>query len=243
MSGMGNSAQKTNAEQPTTNNFSHFCPKSDSMKKLLFFGLLTLAFSLVISPDLHAQRKGKKKKSSKTDEYFDESGFVNKLWYGGNFTLGFAGGNNQSQFAFGLSPMVGYKVLGDIVSVGPRVGFEYNHIRVKDFTNTVYKASTLSYSAGIFARVKPITNVFAHFEYEYQNADSTDPDQDGFIEIDQNGDIITERVPFDNVYIGLGYHSGGGLWGYEILLLYNVNQAPTTVESPFDIRFGITYKF
>lgn len=213
------------------------------MKKYLLFSLLALLFTACFSHDAFAQKKGKKKKSSKTDEYFDDSGFLNKLWYGGNVNLGFAGGNTQSVFAFGLSPMVGYKLVGDLISVGPRVGFEYNHIRVTACNNCpVFKTSPLSYSAGAFARVKPFDNFFGHFEYEHQSAESTDPDRDGYIEIDQNGEIITARQPFDNVYVGAGYNSGG-LFGYEILLLYNVNQPGNTVDSPFDIRFGFTYKF
>lgn len=213
------------------------------MKKFFLFSLLTILIATFMTVDADAQNRRKKKKSSKTDEYFDEGGFVNKLWYGGNFTLGFSGSNNQSVFAFGISPMVGYKVWDDIISVGPRVGFEYNNIRVSSCNNCpVYKTSPLSYSAGVFARVKPFPNFFGHFEYEYQNTESTDPDRDGFIEIDGNNNIITERVPYDNVYIGAGYHSGG-LFGYEIMLLYNVNQPATSVENPFDIRFGFTYKF
>jgi hypothetical protein len=213
------------------------------MKKLLLFSFLTLFFALGVATDADAQRRGKKK-SSKTDEYFDEGGFVNNLWYGGGFTLGFTGGNNQSVFAFGLSPMVGYKFLGDIVSAGPRVGFEYNHIRVSQCGNCpVYKTSPLSYSLGAFTRIKALPNVFGHIEYEYQNTESTDPDRDGFINIDPtDNSIITERVVFDNVYVGLGYNSGG-LFAYEIMILYNVNQPATTVESPFDLRFGFTYKF
>jgi hypothetical protein len=209
----------------------------------MLFSLLAMLFTVAFTNDAIAQKKGKKK-SSKTDEYFDDSGFANKLWYGGSFTLGFAGGNNQSQFAFGLSPMIGYKLVNDIVSVGPRVGFEYNHIRVQAGNGgPVYKASPLSYSLGAFARVKPLQNFFGHFEYEHQSAESTDPDRDGFIDVDfQTGEIITERLPFNNVYIGAGYNSGG-LWAYEIMLLYNVNQPDNVVDSPFDIRFGITHKF
>lgn len=209
------------------------------MKRITLLCFLAIAFVAAFTLDAHAQR-GKKKSS--TDQYFDESGFVNKLWYGGGFNLGYAGGNTQSQFVFGLSPMVGYKVLDDIVSVGPRVGFEYNHIRVQDFSGKIYKTSPLSYNLGIFSRIKAFPNFFAHFEYEYQNTESTDPNRNGYIEVDNNGNIITERVPYDNVYVGAGYTSGG-LWGYEILLLYNVNQPNTTVESPFDIRIGITHKF
>ncbi len=212
------------------------------MKKYFLLGLLALFLTAAFTHGASAQTK-KKKKPSKTDQYFDDSGFTNKLWYGGNFTLGFSGGNNQSYFAFGLTPMVGYKLIDDIVSVGPRAGFEYNNIRIQQYNGgPVYKVSPLSYSVGAFARVKPFQNFFGHFEYEYKNTDSTDPNRDGYIEIDPNGKIVTGRVPYNNVYVGIGYTSGG-LWGYEILLLYNVNQPTYTVDSPFDIRFGITYKF
>ena len=215
------------------------------MKKFLLFSLLALVFTVAFCDEAYAQKKKKKKKSSENDEYFDESGFANKLWYGGNFNLGFGGDSYQSQFVFGVSPMVGYKLIGDVLSVGPRVGFEYNHFRFKNCnTCPVYKVSPLAFTAGVFARIKPFANFFAHFEYEYENTESLDPDNDGFIQIDpQTDEIITDRVPYDNVYIGAGYHSGAGLWGYEILLLYNVNQPDFLVQSPFDIRFGITYKF
>ena len=211
------------------------------MKKILLFSLLALVFTAVFTNEAYAQKKGKKK-SSKTDEYFNDSGFANHLWYGGNFTLGYAGGNRQSQFTFGLAPMVGYKFFNDIVSVGPRIGFEYNSFKFKDFNNTVYKASPLSYSVGAFARIKPFQNFFAHFEYEHQNTESIDPDGDGNISINSKGDIITERLPFDNVYVGGGYNSGG-LWAYEILVLYNATLPENSFASPLVLRFGLTYKF
>ncbi|MBK9015403.1 MAG: hypothetical protein IPM82_15825 [Saprospiraceae bacterium] len=97
------------------------------MKKILLFSLLALIFTVAFTNEAMAQKKGKKK-SSKTDEYFDDSGFANKLWYGGNFLLGFAGSNNQSQFTFGLAPMIGYKLVNDLISIGPWVGFEYNNM-------------------------------------------------------------------------------------------------------------------
>lgn len=204
------------------------------MKKFLLLSFLSILFISAFSDGAYAQQRGKKKKSSKTDEYFDESGFVNKLWYGGGIILGFSGSNNESLFTFGLSPMVGYKVLDDLISIGPRVGFEYNHYRVD--LGQVYKNSSLSYSVGAFTRIKAFPNFFAHMEYEYQNTEFIDRFDSA------QGKLITRRVTYDNVYIGAGYNSGG-LLGYEIMLLYNVNQAENTVDSPFDIRAGFTYKF
>ena len=121
------------------------------MKKIFLLSLLSIFFLSAFSTDAYSQRRGKKKKkSSKTDQYFDESGFANKLWYGGGVNLGFSGGNNSSSFFFGLSPMLGYKLVDDIVSVGPRAGFQYNHFRVRDFSNEVFKANTLAYNVGVF---------------------------------------------------------------------------------------------
>lgn len=209
------------------------------MKKVFLFTLLAMIFSLAFSQDAMAQ-KGKKR-SSKTDSYFDESGFANKLWYGGNFNLGFSGSGETNQFVFGLSPMVGYKLLNDIVSVGPRVGFTYNFIKGRGSDLFIHKVKPTSWSMGAFARVKPITNLFAHFEYEYANTKVVYLDQFGLLAV-QNGEVIVDKEIRDNFYVGLGYTSGG-LWAYEILLLYNVNAPDGDLELPFSFRFGITYKF
>ena len=51
------------------------------MKKILLLSVLACFLTIAFTNDAHAQRK----KTSKTDEYFDESGdFVSKLWYGLN---------------------------------------------------------------------------------------------------------------------------------------------------------------
>ncbi|MFQ5448535.1 MAG: hypothetical protein ACE5FF_16535 [Saprospiraceae bacterium] len=213
------------------------------MKKFLLFGLLALFFTAAVTESAFAQHhRGKKKKSSRTDQYFDESGFVNKLWFGGNFNLGFSGSGETNQFIFGLSPMVGYKVLNDIVSFGPRVGFTYNFIKGRGADGFIHKTSPVSYNLGVFARAKVFQNFFGHVEYEYQNTKVVFVDQFGLLALDNNGDVATATQIRDNVYIGAGYTSGG-LWGYEILLLYNVNQPSTDLELPFSFRFGITYKF
>ncbi|MCU0346157.1 MAG: hypothetical protein MUC59_04410 [Saprospiraceae bacterium] len=209
------------------------------MKKIMLFSLLALFFTAAFTNDAMAQKKGKKK-SSKTDEYFDESGFANKLWYGGNFILNVTGGNNESQFSIGLTPMVGYKLLGEYLSTGPRAGLVFNSFRVR-FGNTVYKGSATSYTLGWFARVKPLPevlpNIFAHFEYEHENVGIP-------VDLNSSGGIDIERFGFNNQYIGLGYNStAGGLWGYEIMGLYNVNLPDDSAASPVSFRFGLTYKF
>ncbi|TAK40284.1 MAG: hypothetical protein EPO28_10345 [Saprospiraceae bacterium] len=211
------------------------------MKKLLLFSLLALLFTTAATENAFGQHS-KKKKSSKTDQYFDESGFANKLWYGGTFNLGFSGSGETNQFVFGLSPMVGYKILGDIVSAGPRVGFTYNFIKGRGVDGLIHKTNPVSYNLGVFARAKAFQNFFAHFEYEYQNTKVVFVDGFGRLALDNNGDVLTASDVRDNFYIGAGYTSGG-LWGYEILLLYNLTQPDSDLELPFSFRFGITYKF
>jgi hypothetical protein len=210
------------------------------MKKIFLLSLLTILLSGLVLPTVEAQSKGKKK-TSKTDQYFDESGFANKLWYGGNFNIGFSGSGEINQFVFGLSPMIGYKILGDIVSAGPRIGFTYNFIKGRATDNNIHKVSPVSYSFGAFARVKPITNFFAHFEYENENTRGVYVDNFNRLVL-ENGKVVTSKETRDNMYIGAGYTSGG-LWGYEILLLYNVNQPDENLDLPFSFRFGITHKF
>ncbi len=206
------------------------------MKKFLLFGFLALFFTVAFQHDALAQKKGKKKKSSKTDEYFDDSGFANKLWYGGNFNLGFGGDQYQSQFSIGVTPMVGYKLLGDYLSTGPRAGFIYNNYRVKS-GGSVLKSNVVSYTLGWFARIKPapnaLPNLFGHFEYEYENTG---------IPYYSAGGLDVERFNFNNTYAGIGYNSGG-LWAYEIMGLFNLSLPDDSVASPFSLRFGLTYKF
>ncbi len=211
------------------------------MKKFLLFSLLSLFFITAFNNDAYAQRRKKKKKSSKTDQYFDESGFVNKLWYGGSFVLGFSGSGGTNQFAVGVTPMVGYKIVDDIISVGPRAGITYTAIKGRGTDLAIHKVNSASYILGAFTRVKVFQNFFTQFEYEYENTNATFIDQSGFLVV-QNGEVLTARQVRDNVYIGAGYNSGG-LWGYEILLLYNLNETDNTIDLPIDLRFGITYKF
>ncbi len=214
------------------------------MKKYLLFGLLALAFTTAFTNDALAQKKGKKK-SSKTDEYFDESGFANKLWYGGSFVLGFAGNGETSQFAFGVTPMVGYKIYKDLVSVGPRVGFTYNYIKGRGSDGAIHKIQPLAYTVGVFTRIRPFQNFFGQIEYEYENSKRYYVDAFGRLFIDSNGEVETVNDPRNNINFGIGYNSGG-TWAYEILLLYVHNLEgidDSSLELPFDFRFGLTYKF
>ena len=60
--------------------------------------------------------------------------------------------------------------------------------------------------------------------------------------MDNDGNVIKDRVGRFNPNVGVGYNSGG-LVGYEIMLLFTLNQPANTLQQPFDIRIGFTYNF
>lgn len=222
------------------------------MKKILKITMLLLACLCIVGvTDVDAQygKKKKKKKKEKVednDDYFDESGgkFVDKLWYGGGFNLGYNGGNNRSAFNFGISPMVGYKVT-DRLSFGPRAAILYSAIRDRDVFGQVNRGKSVNYGLGVFGRMKIFQSLFLHTEYSALN--------EAFYLVDGRGDLIVEpgtqklattREISNNFYVGGGYFSGGGGGlGYEFLLLYNVLAPDDVVEQPIEIRVGFTWGF
>ncbi|HFA48824.1 MAG TPA: hypothetical protein ENJ95_07390 [Bacteroidetes bacterium] len=211
------------------------------MKKIFLFSLLSIFFISAFSTDAYSQRRHKKKKkSSKTDQYFDESGFANKLWYGGGFVLNFSGSGEVNQFAIGATPMVGYNVIGDIVSVGPRIGVIYTTIKGRGTDFGIHRVNLPSFTLGAFTRIKAFPNFFAQLEYEYETTKRY-ATANGLLFI-ENGEVFTAKETRDNVYVGVGYNSGG-LWGYEIMLLYNLNEPENTLDLPISFRGGFTYKF
>ena len=188
----------------------------------------------------------------KTEEYFDESGgFKHRLWYGGSFNLGFSGSGNNSLFQIGVTPMVGYKIIGGL-SAGPRIGINYTSYKGPDSRNLSNSASVslVDYSVGAFTRYKFGQNFFIQGEYEYS---SHEYPYDGAryygyglpVYFNADGSTTRTRVNQSNYYGGVGYNSGG-LWGYEIMLLYNLavnTNDPNSIEQPWDYRFGFTWKF
>jgi hypothetical protein len=166
--------------------------------------------------------------SKSTDKYFDESGgFKHRLWYGGNFVLNFSGNTYGSAFAVGVTPMVGYKIIGDL-SAGPRVGLIYNS---QGIAGT--RISWTDYSIGGFVRYKFLGFLFAHAEYGYSS------EAIGF----DTGTLTAVKANRFAPRLGGGYNSGNGLFGYEIALLYDPTIANNPYINPLDIRVGFTYNF
>ena len=186
----------------------------------------------------------KKTSSKKTDQYFDESGgFKHRLWYGGSFNLNFDGdGQNYSLFTIGLTPMVGYKIIGGL-SAGPRFGVNYSRLKIRDNAGQYIGVNLTDYTVGAFTRYKAFKNFFVHAEADYYSAQipgsSTSP---WSVIKDVDGKPFRYRDNRTNYYAGIGYNSGG-LIGYEIMALYNFSVTKSSLQSPLDLRIGFTYNF
>lgn len=168
------------------------------------------------------------------DRQRDQRGdtFGSNLWYGAGAQLQFAGGNNQSFFLIGLSPIVGYKI-NNIISVGPRGSLAYNSFRFATNLGDE-RENFLTWSAGAFVRAKVFGQFFAHAEYSLVNER-----QRNF----QTGELdgITRAIPF----LGGGISQGGGIGaaGFEILILFRLSGADRIGDSPFEFRSGLNFNF
>lgn len=155
------------------------------------------------------------------------------IWYGAGAQLGFQGGNNQSFFQIGLSPIVGYK-LNNFLSVGPRASINYNSFRFDPgFGAPEQKNRFFTWSAGLFARARVFRGFFAHAEYSLVS------DVDVFTDGSENR--VTRALPF----LGGGLSQGGGpgAAGFEILVLFRLTQPDRLNDSPFEFRTGFNYNF
>lgn len=191
------------------------------MKQIKRLFPLLLLFTLVVNvQNAEAQRRGK----DSTEDYFDESGgFKHRLWYGGGFSLSYT----SNVLLIGVSPMVGYKFT-DFLSAGPRVSVDYYEVYI-DGSNP----RLMGIGIGPWVRAKFSETIFGHVEYEYQFTSNLN-------------DAAKNRYntsSTDNFYLGLGYQSsGGGLFGYEILALYNLME-DNEFTVPISFRIGFNYNF
>lgn len=212
------------------------------MKKILQLSIMVFALLLAFQVDVDAQYGGRKKKkkkkkptTEKTDDYFDESGNIAaKLWYGGNIGNIGLGGNS---FSAAVSPMVGYKITNNL-STGVIGKLDYFYQRY----NPSLTLSNLDLSIGAFARFKIIPAIFLHAELETTSFQRPEFDNLGQVTVDQ-GKIVTNRESQPHFYVGGGYNSGNGLFGYEISFYYNVIDKATNYRTPFDLRIGFNYNF
>lgn len=198
------------------------------MRKIAF--LLPLLLLLFLTTAQAQRRDGSQQRPSRSTSSLTQS-----LWYGGGFNLGFSGNGITNLFQFGVSPMVGYKIFEEF-SVGPRVAIQYNYYKSRTGNGGTDSAQPLSWAVGAFTRYKIIPSLFAQVEFEFENEPVV------LIDIDRINVVRREQ---NNFYLGGGYTSsrGIGTWGYELVLLFNLNQSNSTIDLPYVLRVGVTYNF
>lgn len=192
-------------------------------KRFVLSFILFLVCLITSTFDLSAQSRNSKKNTDLTS----------RLWYGGGLGLGFQQFGDQSTFLFALFPMAGYKIT-DAISVGPRLGISYQHVKTRGFDGRIYKFNPIELSGALFSRAKLFRPIFAHVEFEVVNEKRPVYDAMGIPFI---GNSIE-----NNLYIGAGYNSGGKV-ASEFYILYNVFEEDNTLDLPFVIRGGITVNF
>ena len=190
---------------------------------------MSLTLILAISITADAQSSRKKKKQTFTDH----------LWFGGGLGLGVGG----STFNFGISPMVGYKFTENF-SAGVRVPLDYTYAKLfsSNGTNAVY--SNLDFGLGTFTRYKIFRGIFAHAEYNYLWIKEPVASGNTLLLDPENPDrLLKQSLNRDEINVGLGYATGGGRFGTEISILYNVLDEATSTTIPWSIRVGFNYNF
>ncbi len=211
------------------------------MKKLLIFGFLLTFLMTAFTVDADAQysrkRKKKKKKTEKNSEYFDESGaaITDRLWYGADATINFGSVFGQSNFVWGLSPMVGYK-FSENFSAGPRLSLLNVISKTSDpLTGADLSANLLDIGGGIWTRHKILQTYFIHAEFELLS--------EQFVSGLSGNEFIKDREVAPHYYLGGGYGAGNGTLGFSAYILWDFSEDFTAENIPIVTRFGITYLF
>ncbi len=199
------------------------------MTKKRNFALLCFAGLMLLAQIGFSQRViGKNEKPEKRTPRPLQS----KLWYGGGLQLGLSSFNGASIFSFGLSPMVGYKII-ERVSVGPRVEMLYTSYKQRGFK----ALSLFDVDAGMFIRAKIFRGLF--LQGELSNAWIQQP-------IDRGNGVEKVTTTRFNQRLGAGWNFGNGQGGgSEIGVFYNFAVANDiySYEPPFSYRFGFTWNF
>ena len=199
---------------------------------LLVLALL-FSFSQVVSAQQRRDREREKPREperNRAEKKEEPKDFVSRLWYGGGVNIGFGGFNGFTSFNFGISPMVGYKIVGPL-SVGPRFAYDFTSLKQRGVRSEVLN----SFDLGAFVRCRVFRGLFVQGELSNQWFQ----DFDNFTGDKFNDDRVNQRV-------GAGWNFGepGGA-GSEISILYNFRLANdiNAWQNPMDYRFGFTWKF
>lgn len=160
--------------------------------------------------------------------------FKDRLWYGGGLSLGFAGSGNSSVFGFGVSPMVGYKII-DQISVGPRVSVMYTYQKYTGLGSF----NLFDLEMGMFARLRVYQGFFIQGEVGFIS--------DQYIFQDQSFNLNKATRTRSAEYLGVGYNfaNGQGGWGQEIAIMYDffIGNDINSFENPWQYRLVFTYGF
>ncbi|MBL7825760.1 MAG: hypothetical protein JNJ57_03960 [Saprospiraceae bacterium] len=192
-----------------------------TIRKFPFKSCFLLAGLLLILQSVQAQTTNRNDKE-------DESPNRSRIWYGGGLLLGFNSYFGANIFSFGLSPMVGYKIL-PALSVGPRVEFIYTSYKEIGFKST----NLFDVDAGVFVRGKVFRGLFLQGELSNQWYENP------------IGANEKERLTRFNQRIGAGWNWSSGQAGSEIGVFYNFAVANdlNTYQNPLTYRFGFTWNF
>ncbi len=151
-----------------------------------------------------SKSKSKKSKTSK-DKYFDETGgtLKSRLWYGGNVDLFF----NPGVFQIGLLTNTGYKI-SDRFSIGPHIGYTFQNAKSTNQRQTINQLKL-----GAFSRFKINNLFFVHGEMVYER---------NSISLTTFNIDLRQKQSFSNIIprAGIGYNISTGLFGFEILMLF-----------------------
>lgn len=200
--------------------------------------LLSFVLLLFLAQNADAQRRDRERERDRPRETERSrpqkeelsKGFKSRLWYGGGVNIGFGAFNGFSSFNFGLSPMVGYKIVGPL-SIGPRVAYDFTSLKLRGVRSWALN----SFDAGAFVRCRAFLGLF--FQAEVSNQ--------WFQDID-NFSLEKVNLTRVNQRLGAGWNFGerGGA-GSEISILYNFKIANdiNSPQNPIEYRFGFTWKF
>lgn len=203
----------------------------------IFFTIWAFLFLIVLVPSIgFSQVRERERAPAQTTGTFKD-----KIWYGGSLGLGLGSGGGFTNFNFGLFPMAGYKIV-PWFSVGPRLGIDYNYYKAPASTsNNFVSTNVLNFYGGIFARAKVYKWIFMQGEYGVDSG-SYPLFSNGRLLVDNDNKVIKQTVIREQGLIGVGYNSGG-VFASEILVLYDLLVAQNSLFSPWNYRFGFTYKF
>jgi len=225
---------------PGLRNFKHNHYTMHFKKRPVIF--LAFAFLIFLAQGAFAQRRDRERERPREREEPREredprktvkdepKDFKSRLWYGGGVNIGFGGFNGFSSFNFGLSPMVGYKIIGPL-SVGPRIAYDFTSLKQRGFKSL----NLHSFDAGVFVRCRAFMGLF--FQAELSNQWYQDLD-------DFTGEKYNDRRVNQRLGAGWNFGQPGGT-GSEISVLYNFKVANdlNTFLNPIEYRFGFTWKF